>query len=65
MSEIDDLSKAVEDIKAAVTGAVTKIQELSATITANAADPAAMENAAQQLEALATQLNSAVTPPQA
>lgn len=62
MSEITDLQTAVAAITTAVNLAITDIQSLAAQIATNKDDPAAMEDAASKLNALAQSLTVAVTP---
>jgi hypothetical protein len=62
MSEITDLKAAVDAITTAVQAAIADIQALSTQIANSKDDPAAMEDAASKLNALAQSLTAAVTP---
>lgn len=61
MSEITDLQAAEAAINTAVSNAVAELQTLSAQISSNTNDPAAMEAAAAAINTLATNLQAAVT----
>lgn len=65
MSEVTDLQTAVDGITVAVAAAVTDINTLAAQVAALSVpnpDPAAIEDAVAKLNALANNLNAAVTP---
>ena len=65
MTAIDDLNAAVANMQSAVTAAITDIQTLTQELAAAGNDDPAIESAVATLNGIATNLQSAVTPPAA